>query len=213
MTVILDKDYFKRSIANITHLIEEKRDHLTELDSDIGDGDHGINMSIGFREVTKKLDEIDESTDDIASFLKKVGMALLGKVGGASGPLYGSFFMKMGTDIAGKTEVTFEEFVQMIENGVAAVEKRGKSTTGEKTMVDALRPGADFLKSQTIDGNEAELFAEAIEKMKQGAESTIDMVAKKGRSARLGERAVGHKDAGAESSWLMLNAFYEELSK
>lgn len=192
-------------------MIEKERNYLTKLDSDIGDGDHGINLSIGFREVTKKLEEIDEGTDDISSFLKKVGMSLLGKVGGASGPLYGSLFMKMGTNVTGKNEVTFEEFVDMIEQGVQSIETRGKAEVGDKTMIDALRPGIDFLKEQDTDGKEVEVFGQFVEVMKEGAEKTIPLVAKKGRAVRLGERAMGHKDPGSESSWLIFNAFYEEL--
>lgn len=177
MTVILDRDFFKKSIVNMADLIEKERDHLTKLDSDIGDGDHGINMTIGFREVTKKLDEIDGNAEDINSFMKKVGMSLLGKVGGASGPLYGSLFMKMGADITGKNEVTFDEFIGMIENGIVAVETRGKAVVGEKTMVDALRPGIDFLKGQSVNGNELEVFGQFIDVMKEGSDKTIPLVA------------------------------------
>ncbi|MDN6729758.1 MAG: dihydroxyacetone kinase subunit L [Alkalibacterium sp.] len=211
MTMTLSKQYFIDSIVNVAKMIEKERNYLTKLDSDIGDGDHGINLSIGFREVTKKLEEIDEGTDDISSFLKKVGMSLLGKVGGASGPLYGSLFMKMGTNVTGKNEVTFEEFVDMIEQGVQSIETRGKAEVGDKTMIDALRPGIDFLKEQDTDGKEVEVFGQFVEVMKEGAEKTIPLVAKKGRAVRLGERAMGHKDPGSESSWLIFNAFYEEL--
>ncbi|WP_277631117.1 dihydroxyacetone kinase subunit DhaL [Atopococcus tabaci] len=213
MEVTLDRAFFKRSIENMARLIEKERDHLTHLDSEIGDGDHGVNMSIGFREVTKQLETIDEATEDLSAFLKKVGMSLLGKVGGASGPLYGSLFMKMGDNVKGKNEVTFEEFIGMIESGVSSVEARGKAVVGEKTMIDALRPGIDFLKSQTIDNNELEVFGDFIEVMQEGSESTIPLVAKKGRAMRLGERAIGHKDPGSESSWMLMNAFYEELKK
>lgn len=211
MTVTLDRDFFKKSIINMAQLIENERDHLTELDSDIGDGDHGINMSIGFRDVTKKLDEISKNAEDINTFLKKVGMSLLGKVGGASGPLYGSLFMKMGVDVVGKNEVTFQEFIGMLENGVKAIENRGKAIVGDKTMIDALRPGIDFIKSQDITNNELELFGEFINVMKDGSDKTIPLVAKKGRAMRLGERAVGHRDPGSESSWMLMNAFYEEM--
>lgn len=213
MTLTLDRDFFKKSIVNMADLIEKERDHLTKLDSDIGDGDHGINMTIGFREVTKKLDEFDENAEDINSFLKKVGMSLLGKVGGASGPLYGSLFMKMGADVTGKKEVTFNEFIGMLENGVVAVETRGKAVVGEKTMVDALRPGIDFLKAQSIDGDELEVYGQFIDVMKEGSDKTIPLVAKKGRALRLGERAIGHRDPGSESSWMLMNAFYEEMQK
>lgn len=211
MTITLEKSFFKDSIINVSQMIEEERDHLSHLDSEIGDGDHGINLSIGFREVKKNIDVIYDNTEDISSFLKKVGMTLLSKVGGASGPLYGSFFMKMGTEVTGKNKVTYEEFVKMIESGVESVEKRGKATVGQKTMIDALRPGINFLQEQNFEGDEVEKFEQYIESMKQGAENTVNMVAERGRSAILGERAVGHKDPGAESSWLIMNGFYEEL--
>jgi len=211
MTVILKRDFFKDSIINIATLIEQQRNHLTELDSDIGDGDHGINMSIGFREVSKKIEEFDDVAEDISSLLKKIGMTLLGKVGGASGPLYGSFFMKMGESIKGKNEVTFNEFIDMIEDGVLAIENRGKAILGDKTMVDALRPGVDYLRSSNIDNNELEIFSEFVSVMKQGSDNTIPLVAKKGRALRLGERAVGYRDPGSESSWMIMNVFYEEM--
>lgn len=211
MAFTLTKQFFIDSVINITKMIEKERNYLTKLDSDIGDGDHGINMSIGFREVTKNIEEYDSTTEDISSFLKKIGMALLGKVGGASGPLYGSLFMKMGANVSGKNEVTFEEFIDMIEQGVSSIEMRGKAEIGDKTMVDALRPGINFLKERNTEGREIEVFGEFIEVMKDGAEKTVPLVAKKGRALRLGERAIGHKDPGAESSWMIFNAFYEEL--
>ncbi|GMA09367.1 dihydroxyacetone kinase subunit L [Tetragenococcus halophilus subsp. flandriensis] len=213
MTIKLDKPYFANSIKNIAEMIEKQRDHLTELDSKIGDGDHGINLSIGFREVEKNLSEYMENTEDIEAFLKKVGMTLLGKVGGASGPLYGSFFMKMGKGLTDKNEINISEFGQMIENGVVSVETRGKAVVGQKTMVDALRPGVDYLKAASADDDSLEVFGKFIEIMQEGAEKTTDMVAKKGRAARLGERSVGHKDPGAESAWLIMNSFFSELKK
>lgn len=211
METTLDREFFKKSFVNISQLIEKNRDHLSNLDSEIGDGDHGINLSIGFREVTNQLDDLDDSAKDLSEYFKKIGMILLGKVGGASGPLYGSFFMKMGSEMTGKNEASLKDFAVMFENGVKAVEQRGKTGTGEKTMVDALRPGADYLNSQDLTDNELEHFEKFIEVMKQGAEDTVEMFPKKGRSAKLGERAVGHKDPGAESSWLMMNAFNEEF--
>jgi len=213
MTLTLDKTFFKRSIKNMAEKIEVERNHLSHLDSEIGDGDHGINMSIGFREVTQKLDSIDEDTEDIHSFLKKVGMSLMGKVGGASGPLYGSFFMKMGSDVSGQTEVTFKEFIKMLENGVESIETRGKAIVGDKTMIDAMRPGIDYLTSQEVQNNELVIFKAFIGEMKNGAEKTIPLVAKKGRSMRLGERAIGHKDPGSESAWMLLDAFNIELQE
>ncbi len=212
--LVLGKDFFVEVMKDLHDMIEVQRDYLTGLDSDIGDGDHGINLSIGFRAVVEKLEAMDAETEDISSFLRKVGMTLLGKVGGASGPLYGSFFMKAGDDVKGKTEVTFEEFCGMIANGVKAVQTRGKAEIGDKTMIDALVPGIEvLLDEKNKDKDPIEVFTACVEKMKEGAESTIPLVAKKGRAMRLGERAIGHKDPGSESSWMIMEVFLNRLKK
>lgn len=212
--LVLDKSFFIEVMKDLHEMIEEQRDYLTGLDSEIGDGDHGINLSIGFREVINQLEKIDAETEDISSFLRKVGMILLGKVGGASGPLYGSLFMKAGADVKGKTEVTFEEFCGMIVNGFKAVQARGKANVGDKTMIDAMVPGIEYLQDESNKGKDpVELFTGFVEKMKEGAESTIPLVAKKGRAMRLGERAIGHKDPGAESSWMIMEVFLNRLKK
>ena len=145
--LMLNKSYFIETLKKLAAMAEENRDHLSKLDSDIGDGDHGINLTIGFREVEKQLPQLSESVTDIAELMKKVGMILLSKVGGASGPLYGSFFMKMATHIIGKQEVTFKEFCQMYQDGVEAVQMRGKAELNDKTMLDALIPGLEILKN------------------------------------------------------------------
>ncbi|MEO1771518.1 dihydroxyacetone kinase subunit DhaL [Candidatus Enterococcus ferrettii] len=206
-----DKQFFGRSLASMAELTEKNRDYWTKLDSDIGDGDHGINMSIGFRAVSAKLEENLENAEDITSLLKKSGMLLLSKVGGASGPLYGSFFIKMGKDITGQTEITFSDFVGMIKNGVEAIQFRGKAELGDKTMLDALLPGLEYLEAHQTDSNPVVVLEEAVAIMRQGAESTIPLIAKKGRAMRLGERAIGHKDPGSESSWMLINVFLEEM--
>lgn len=214
MTLTLDRDFFVDSIKEIANMVEENRDLFTKLDSEIGDGDHGINLTIGFREVTKRLDEYLEATDDLSSFLRKVGMALLGKVGGASGPLYGSLFINMGDNVKGQETVTYDEFVEMLNTGVLKIEERGKAVLEDKTMIDALRPGMDFLLSQKdTDGREVEIFKEGVQVMKEGSDSTIPLVAKKGRALRLGERAIGHRDPGSESSWKIMNEFAKQLEK
>jgi dihydroxyacetone kinase-like protein len=207
---ILDKAYFIEVVEKIAALIEEKRDYLTELDAAIGDADHGFNMSIGFREVTKKMSEWNNK--DIKFFFRKVGMALLSKVGGAAGPLYGSFFMKFGEPAEGKERVNLEELFQMFESGVEAVEKRGKAVVGEKTMIDTLRPAITAFKEAMEQQLEPRKVMEVfIEAAKEGAESTIPMVARKGRAMRLGERAIGHLDPGAASSAMMLEIFLESF--
>jgi dihydroxyacetone kinase-like protein len=193
-------------------MFEEHRDYLSKLDSDIGDGDHGVNMSIGFREVEKQLDKIYEETEDIASFYKKVGMIILGKVGGAAGPLYGSLFMKAGEDIKGKNEITFPELVGFIDNGVKAIEARGKAVVGDKTMVDALRPAVDKLKNSVEAGTEdVESFEAFVDELKAGSDRTIPLIAKKGRAMRLGERAIGFRDPGSFSSYLIYQEMLKEM--
>ncbi|MEG6574424.1 dihydroxyacetone kinase subunit DhaL [Caldibacillus debilis] len=210
--IILDRKFFIDVIKDMADLVEKERDYLTKLDSDIGDGDHGVNLSIGFREVIDQLDTINGQAKDINSLLKKVGMILLGKVGGSSGPLYGSFFMKAGQHIAGKDEITFDELVGMINNGVESIVQRGKAQVGDKTMVDAFVPGLKVLNERT-NLEPVERFKAFIEAMKEGAESTIPLVAKKGRAMRLGERAIGHKDPGAESAWMLMNVILNNLLK
>jgi len=205
---VIGKNYFYEVIEKIANLIEEKREYLTELDAAIGDADHGFNMSIGFREVLKKMPEWKDK--DIKGFFRSVGMTLLGKVGGASGPLYGSFFMKFGEPAAGKNEVTFQELFEMFTQAVQAVEQRGKATVGEKTMVDALRPALNAFQQAMEQKLEAKQVMEAfVDAARQGAKSTIDMIATKGRAMRLGERSRGHLDPGATSATMILEVFLE----
>ncbi|MGT2715354.1 dihydroxyacetone kinase subunit DhaL [Streptococcus respiraculi] len=206
-----DMNYFTSVIEEMAAMIEIERDYLTSLDSNIGDGDHGINLSIGFRDVSKQLENFDKTSETISSLFKKVGMSLLGKVGGASGPLYGSFFLKMGTAAQNKSEVTFAEFVDMYSAGVTAVQNRGKAELGDKTMIDALLPAMEYLTQHKETEDVVAVMQEALTLMKQGAESTDNIVAKKGRALRLGERAIGHRDPGAESSWKLFECFVKKL--
>ena len=149
-------------LRNIGETIEKEKLFLTELDNVIGDGDHGINLSIGFREVNKNIE--DWKGLSVRDFYNKVGTALLDKVGGSSGPLYGSFFMKFGLPIKTKGPdegATFEEFIAMMEKGVEIIKKRGKSTTGEKTMLDTFVPAVETLRKEYEGGTPAK---EAMEK-------------------------------------------------
>lgn len=209
--LMLNKSYFIETFKKIADMAEKNRDHLSKLDSDIGDGDHGINLTIGFREVEKQLPLLSDSTADIAELMKKVGMILLSKVGGASGPLYGSFFMKMANHTTGKQAVTFKEFCQMYQDGVEAVQMRGKAELNDKTMIDALIPGLNVLNNYKEGNDPVKTLEICVDEMKKGSELTIPLVAKKGRSMRLGERAIGHKDAGSESAWMIMNEFLQQL--
>lgn len=207
---LLDKNYFIKSIKDLADIVEEKRDYLTDLDSAIGDGDHGVNLSIGFREVMKNYDQIKDK--DISFFFKRVGMILLSKVGGSAGPLYGGFFMKFGEPAKNKDVVNFEDLYNMFKVGVESIEKRGKAVIGDKTMVDALRKGLDsFTKSIKNKEEPKKAFNEFYNATKNGAESTIPLIAKKGRAMRLGERAIGHLDPGAASSTIIVEIFKNNL--
>lgn len=205
---ILNKDYFIEVIEDLIILAEEKKDYFIQLDSAIGDGDHGMNLSIGFREVNKNL--ADWKGEDINTIFKNAGTALLDKVGGAAGPLYGGFFMKFGLPVKGQEEVSFDEFIEMMESGVAIIEKRGKAVVGDKTMVDTLRPAVDALKVAYREDGLApkDAMKKAVEVGSAGSDSTIPIIAKKGRAMRLGERAIGHRDPGSASSAAILEIFY-----
>lgn len=209
---ILEKQHFIEIIKELAAIVEEKKDYLTKLDSTIGDGDHGVNLSIGFREVIKNLPIWEQEPLDV--LWKRVGMAILGKVGGSAGPLYGSFFMKFGEVANGKPSITFNDFYDMFAAGVAAIEARGKAVVGEKTMVDALRPGLDaFTNAMKKNLEPLEAFHEFVEAANQGAQATVPIIAKKGRAMRLGERAIGHMDPGAASASLFLRTIYNVLAE
>ncbi len=209
----LSKDYFVKVIEDLITLVDQRKEYYTELDSQIGDGDHGINLEIGFREVNKNLDEWRNL--NVRDLYNNVGKALLDKVGGSSGPLYGSFFMKFGLPIKSKGPdegATFEEFIQMMDKGVAIIQKRGKSTKGEKTMLDTFIPALETLRSEYEAGTPAkESMEKAVEAGKEGLEFTRNIVATKGRAMRLGERAIGHLDPGAASAAEFLEVFYKDM--
>jgi phosphoenolpyruvate---glycerone phosphotransferase subunit DhaL len=177
---------------------------LTELDTAIGDGDHGENMMRGFKAVEKKL-ETGPPPADLAGLFKLVGMALLSSVGGAAGPLYGGFFLALSKDCAGKKDLSKAELGRMLAEGLADIQRRGKAQLGDKTMVDALAPALEAFRLSP-DGNLAAALGAAAEQARQSAEATIPLQARKGRASYLGERSIGHQDPGATSSWLLLQA-------
>jgi len=191
---------FVRSYADV---IAENKEYLTQLDSAIGDADHGINMNRGFQAVLGKLDGIPNG--DVGNLLKTVGMTLVSTVGGAGGPLYGTLFLQFGTATAGKSELEAEDWAAALVAGVQGVQMRGKAEPGDKTMVDALIPARDAFR-QALD--EGASFADALQRSaaaaEEGMKATIPWVARKGRASYLGERSAGHQDPGATSSYLLL---------
>lgn len=190
-------------ILAIAEKIEEHKDYLTELDQPIGDSDHGINLARGFEAVKQKAAAMDGK--DIGTILKTVGMTLVSTVGGASGPLYGSAFMKAGMAMAGKTEMGMEDFLTMMDTAVEAVKQRGKAAEEEATMLDAMCPSLRAMKVALAEGKSAsETLAEGVKASWAGAEHTKDLVATKGRASYVGERGLGHQDPGATSYSYML---------
>ncbi len=190
-------------INNLAAAIAEQKDYLTQLDSDIGDGDHGANLHRGFQKVLEKLPGVADK--DIGTIFKTVGMTLISTVGGAGGPLYGTLFMQLGTATAGKTELTLADWTAAMEAALKGVVMRGKANLGDKTMVDALTPAVEALKTASSDGASlADALHSSERAADKGMQDTIPLVAKKGRASYLGERSAGHQDPGATSSHLLV---------
>ena len=186
-------------IGDYASAIAERRQELVRLDTAIGDGDHGTNMDRGMKAAVEKLEATEG--DDIGALLKAVGMALVSKVGGAAGPLYGTLFLQMGTATAGKSELDLAGWTAALEAGVQGVKARGKAELEDKTMLDALLPAVDALKAGSDLGDALRASADAA---RAGMEATIPMEARKGRASYLGPRSVGHQDPGATSAQLLL---------
>ena len=197
-------------LQEIAHKIEAEKDFLTKLDQPIGDSDHGINMARGFGEVEKKLPTLEGK--DIGTILKTVGMTLVSTVGGASGPLYGSAFLKAGIACAGKEELDLSEFLSVLETATEAVKQRGKSTTEEKTMLDAMVPSLEAMHTKLEKGGDAKAVLSAgVDAAWKGVEHTKDLVATKGRASYVGERGIGHQDPGATSYSDMLEVIRDQI--
>jgi phosphoenolpyruvate---glycerone phosphotransferase subunit DhaL len=177
----------------------ENRDRLTELDAAIGDADHGINMDRGFTAVKAALEE--NAPAEIGALLKAAAAVLIRTVGGASGPLYGTFFLRAGAVMDGTESIGQPELVKMFEAGIQGIEQRGKAAPGDKTMLDALQPALDALRREGLQA--------AVAAAEAGMLATVPMQARKGRASYLGARSVGHQDPGATSAWLLLKTAAE----
>ena len=198
-------------VRAFTAVVAENKEYLTELDAAIGDADHGINMNRGMQAVLGKLDSGEAA--DVGALLKTVGMTLVSTVGGASGPLYGTLFLQMGSSAAGKPELSEEDWAAALAAGVAGVQRRGKAELGDKTMIDALVPAVEALRSSLAGGATAgEALHRSAEAARDGMTATIPLVARKGRASYLGERSADHQDPGATSSWLLLRTAEETLA-
>ena len=199
-------------IDNFTAVIAEQKDYLTELDAAIGDADHGINMNRGFQKVSEKLPTVIDR--DIGTILKTVSMTLISTVGGASGPLYGTFFLKASAIAAHKNELTPEELVKLLQAGLEGVIQRGRAQLEDKTMIDALSPAVDAFKHSLTNNNSViEGLKKAVNAAEEGMKKTIPLIARKGRASYLGERSIGHQDPGATSSYLMLTTLQKAVQE
>jgi len=199
-------------LKSVAQVLIENKDYLTQLDAAIGDADHGINMDRGFRKVMSQLPSVEDK--DIGSILKTTGMALISSVGGAGGPLYGTLFMRAGMAVDGKYELTDADLAALLQAAVDGVVQRGKARPGDKTMIDALLPATEAFKQAVEEGADTvTALRRAVAAAEKGMKDTIPMLAKKGRASYLGERSIGHQDPGATSSYLILKALLDVVSK
>jgi dihydroxyacetone kinase-like protein len=183
----------------------DNRERLTELDSAIGDADHGINMDRGFTAV--KTEMAAHASPDIGSILQNVATVLIRKVGGAAGPLYGTFFLRAANACAGKTEMDAADLAALFQAGIEGVGQRGKAAVGDKTMMDALLPASAAMRMGIERGGSwTEILDAGAAAAEAGMLATIPMQARKGRASYLGARSIGHQDPGATSSYLLVKA-------
>lgn len=190
--------------------VTAKRDWLTELDSAIGDADHGANMTRGMDAVVAKLDPAPATVDEL---LKTAGMTLVGSVGGASGPLYGTFFLRMGMTAGAVTELDAPGLAAALHAGLEGIVARGKAEAGDKTLFDAMAPAVDALDARIGEGADlADAARAAAEAAAEGRDATLPLVARKGRASYLGERSAGHLDPGAASTVLLFETLADAVA-
>ena len=208
--------------VNLQHIVEwlrglqqvyaENKEFLTDLDSAIGDADHGVNMDRGFTAAIQTLNQSPPA--DIAAAFKMVSTDLIRTVGGASGPLYGTFFLRASTASKGKNELNVDDVIAVFESGLEGVLQRGKAQVNDKTMVDVLSPVLQAMKDARQQGADmAAMLAQAVNVAEIGMKNTIPLQARKGRASYLGERSIGHQDPGATSSYLLIQKAAEIWGK
>jgi dihydroxyacetone kinase-like protein len=210
--VVVNYQQSLQFVRGFAAAVAAAKEHLTELDAAIGDGDHGINLDRGMRAVMPKMEALLDQ--DISGLFRTVAMTLISTVGGASGPLYGTVFLQLSSSLKGRPEIGPSDWGMALASAVQGVQSRGKAVPEDKTMVDALLPASHAFNT-TIDGGAGfEAALEAAETAaKEGARATIPLVARRGRASYLGERSVGHQDPGATSSWLLMKAAREGFTQ
>jgi dihydroxyacetone kinase-like protein len=201
----MDLAQFTAWLREYARVINENAQHLSDLDAAIGDADHGINMERGMSAVLAALDEATPA--DMSALCKQVGMTLVKSVGGASGPLYGTFFLRMAGALGPGDSVDAADFAKALRAGVEGVVQRGRAEAGDKTMFDALAPALDALDAALASGEDlSAALADATAAAETGRDATESMVARKGRASYLGQRSVGHIDPGATSAAMLIAA-------
>ena len=206
----MDADVFRTWITAAAEVIEEQRDHLTQLDAAIGDADHGINLARGFTAVLSALETAAPATP--GAVLTLTGSTLISKVGGASGPLYGTAFRGAGKALGDTANVDLPGLATALEAALAGVQRLGAAREGDKTMVDALAPATGAFSKAIAEGaSDADALTALAEAAQAGAVATVSMQALKGRASYLGPRSVGHEDPGAASTALILAALRDAV--
>ncbi len=209
---MITKQQIIRWLETSAETFNDKKAYLTELDSAVGDADHGINMARGFNKVVEKLPSYSDT--DIGNILKSTGMTLISSVGGASGPLYGTFFMRAAQAVPSKHELDSDDMVRLFESGLEGLIQRGRAELGEKTMIDAMSPAVDAMREKVSGGaGVIETIDAGVQAAEKGVEATVPMVAKKGRASYLGERSVGHQDPGATSVFYLLSVLADVVKQ
>lgn len=204
----VSRERLRAILLDMAQVIDENKQYLTDLDAAIGDGDHGHNMARGFVAVKAKLEESTDLAPD--GLLKAAAMALIANVGGASGPLYGTLFLKGAGAVGGKSDLTLGDFANLLRDGVEGVKSRGRGELGEKTMLDVLIPVQRSIAADAATGISCQDALDRAKKLaEECVEKTRDIIATKGRASYLGERSIGHIDPGAMSSCLLLSVIKE----
>jgi len=201
-------DDLKAFLKNVVNVMEENKDYLSELDRKLGDGDHGVTMSIGWQAINEKLNDELKTEQDCGKICITTGRTFLSAVGSSVGPLYATGFLRGAKAIQNKTELTDEDLKDFWVAFIEGIKERGQAEVGDKTMIDTLYPAMESLKKHFQQtGDFAIAFAEAVTAGEKGMEYTKDLLSKRGRSSRLGERSLGNQDPGATSAFLILSTF------
>lgn len=202
----------RAALIAVPEELNKNRQYYNDLDSPIGDSDHGDSVCGAFKKVGEVASQYNDSKNDIGDLLKAVGRAIIFSGGAAMGPLYGTAFTEAGKIVVGKSELTFEDFVKMWVAFVRGIETRGGVKAGEKTMYDTIQPGISALENEFSNGKTLkEACSLAIEAAERGMNSTKNMLSLRGRSSRLGERSLGHIDPGSASMFTVISTFFKTV--